>query len=83
MMDRIRIRALAERAAGLGLEVEHLRVRSPRPVTALLQVAGERDAGLLVFGPDRARVPRRRFARIVRKIRRNASCLLWVAGEGP
>ena len=28
-------------------------MRSPRPVDALLEVAGEREAGLLVFGPDR------------------------------
>lgn len=37
--DRDQIRALAAQAAGLGLEVEHLRVRSPRPVDALLEVA--------------------------------------------
>ena len=57
------IRELVEQATGLGLEVEHLRVRSPRPVDALLEVAGERQAGLLVFGPDRSRLRPRRFAR--------------------
>jgi hypothetical protein len=36
-----------------------------------------------VFGPDRARLRPRVFARMVRRIRRRASCLLWVAGEGP
>jgi Universal stress protein family len=81
--DREQIRALVTRAVSLGLEVEHLRVRSPRPVDALLQVTGECGAGLLVFGPDRSRLRPRRFARIVRRIRRQASCLLWVAGEGP
>jgi nucleotide-binding universal stress UspA family protein len=81
--DRACIRELVEQATGLGLEVEHLRVRSPRPVDALLEVAGERQAGLLVFGPDRSRLRPRRFARVVRRIRKRASCLLWVAGEGP
>ncbi|HEY8858527.1 MAG TPA: universal stress protein, partial [Gaiellales bacterium] len=81
--DRVCIRELVEQATGLGLEVEHLRVRSPRPVDALLEVAGERQAGLLVFGPDRTRLRPRRFARVVRRIRKRASCLLWVAGEGP
>ena len=38
---------------------------------------------LLVFGPDRGRLRPRSFARMVRRIRKRASCLLWVAGEGP
>ena len=49
--DRACIRELVEQATGLGLEVEHLRVRSPRPVDALLEVAGERQAGLLGVRP--------------------------------
>jgi nucleotide-binding universal stress UspA family protein len=81
--DRMCIRETVDQAAALGLVVEHLRVRSPHPVDALLEVAGEREAGLLVFGPDRARLRPRTFARMVRRIRKRASCLLWVAGEGP
>jgi Universal stress protein family len=81
--DRAKIRELVEQAAALGLEVEHLRVRSPRPIEALLEVTGERDAALLVFGPDRSRLRPRRFARMVRRIRHRAGCHLWVAGEGP
>jgi hypothetical protein len=81
--DRLCIRETVDKAVALGLTVEHLRVRSPHPVDALLEVAGERQAGLLVFGPDRARLRPRTFARMVRRIRRRASCLLWVAGEGP
>ena len=45
------MRATADRAAELGVKTELLRVRTKRPVQALLQVAGERDAGLIVFGP--------------------------------
>ncbi len=81
--DRESIRRMAGHAAALGLEVEHLRVRSPRPVEALLEVAGEREAGLLVLGPDPSRLRPRLFARAVKRVRSRASCLLWVAGEGP
>ena len=81
--DRDQIRRFAGQAAALGLEVEHLRVPSPKPVEALLEVVAERNAGLLVLGPDRSRFKPRRFARMARRVRRRASCLLWVAGEGP
>src|SRR5437763_4597734 len=52
------VRATAQRAASLGLSTELLRVASRRPVAALLELARERQAGLLVFGPDRSRMPR-------------------------
>lgn len=81
--DRACIRERVDQAAALGVHVEHLRVRSPHPIEALLEVAGEREAGLLVFGPDRSRLRPRTFARMVRRIRKRAVCLLWVAGEGP
>jgi nucleotide-binding universal stress UspA family protein len=82
-VDRMAIRRLVEQTVALGLEVEHLRVRSPRPVEALLEVAGERDAALLVLGPDRSRLRPKFFRRVVKRIRKRASCLLWVVGEGP
>jgi nucleotide-binding universal stress UspA family protein len=81
--DGAEIGRMANTAAGLGLEVEHLRVRSPRPVEAVLELCGEREAGLLVLGPDPSRLRPRSFRRAVRRVRKRASCLLWVAGEGP
>jgi len=81
--DRAQIRRFVGQAAALGLEVEHLRVRSPRPVEALLEVAGEREAALLVLGPDPSRLRPRLFRRAVKRIRKRALCLLWVVGEGP
>jgi nucleotide-binding universal stress UspA family protein len=76
------VRTTAERAAMLGLRVEHLRVLSPRPARALVQIANERAAGLLVLGPKRRRGPLRRlrFSRAARAVRRSASCLVWIAG---
>jgi nucleotide-binding universal stress UspA family protein len=76
------VRATAHRAAALGIRTELLRVTAPRPVRALLEVVSERDAGLLVFGPDLSRIRRRRFRRAARALRRNASCLLWIAPDG-
>ena len=76
------VRATAARAAELGVKTELLRVRTRRPVEALLQVAGERDAGLIVFGPHLGRVGRMRFTRAARRIRREAACLVWVAPDG-
>jgi hypothetical protein len=43
-------------------------------------VANERGAGLLVLGPKRGRVSRWRLRRAAREIRRNAACLVWIAG---
>jgi nucleotide-binding universal stress UspA family protein len=81
--DRAKIKELVSQAAGLGVDVEHFRVRSPRPAEAVIQIATERRAGLLVFGPDPARLKPRFFSRVVKRIRKRVSCLLWVAGEGP
>ena len=76
------VRETAGRAADLGVKTELLRVRTKRPVTALLEVVSERDAGLLVFGPDLDRIGRLRFARACRRVRRDASCLVWIAPDG-
>jgi nucleotide-binding universal stress UspA family protein len=77
------VRATAERAAKLGLRVEHLRVSSPHPAKALVQIANERAAGLLVLGPKRRRLLARRwrFDRAAREVRRSAGCLVWIAGD--
>jgi hypothetical protein len=76
------VRATAQRAAALGIATELLRVRSPRPVTALNELARDLHAGLLVFGPDRSRISRRHFDAAAKAVRRNAPCLVWIAPEG-
>jgi nucleotide-binding universal stress UspA family protein len=73
-----RFRAPAELAHALGVEVERLRVRSPHPVDALLQLVAERAPGLLVFGPDRSRLKPRVFRKVAKKIRDRATCLVWL-----
>lgn len=76
------VRATAARAAELGIRTELLRVTSKRPIAALLEVLHERDAGLLVFGPDLKRTSRRRFRSAARRVRAEADCLVWVAPDG-
>jgi Universal stress protein family len=76
------VRATAARAAGRGIPTELLRISSRRPVTALLELAGECEAGLLVFGPDLSLTPRRRFRAAARRVRREAGCLVWIAPDG-
>lgn len=73
------VRRPAELAASLGLAVERLRVRTPRPVAALLQLVVERRPGILVFGPDRAELKRGVYRRAVTALRERAACLIWIA----
>ena len=77
--DAARFRAPAELAHTLGVEVERLRVRSPHPVDALLDMVSERAPGLLVFGPDRSQIKPRLFRKVAKKIRERATCLVWVS----
>jgi len=76
--DAEALAAPARLAAALGVQVERVRVCSPHPVDALVQFAGERAPGLLVFGPDRARLTSRRYRSAVRAVRERCSCLVWL-----
>jgi nucleotide-binding universal stress UspA family protein len=73
------LRKPAELAHSLAVRVERLRVCSPHPVDALLEVAAERNPAILVFGPDRAHLPSRRYRRAERAVRERASCLVWTS----
>jgi nucleotide-binding universal stress UspA family protein len=77
--DAEAFRAPAELARSLGVTVERLRVKSPRPIEALLQLVAERSPGLLVFGPDRSRLRPRRYRKAARAVRERAACLVWLA----
>jgi len=73
------LRKPAELAQSLAVQVERLRVCSPHPIDALLEVVAERNPAVLVFGPDRSRLKPRTYRRAADKIRRRATCLLWLA----
>ncbi|MEO8291022.1 MAG: universal stress protein [Gaiellaceae bacterium] len=70
--------APAALAHALGVPVERLRVRSPHPLDALLELVTERGPGLLVFGPDRVKLKPRLYRRAVKKIRAGVGCLVWL-----
>ena len=76
------VRATAARAAALGIPTQLLRINSRRPVRELLRLLAERDAGLIVFGPDRACLPKTRFRAAAWLVRRRATCLVWIAPDG-
>jgi hypothetical protein len=65
-------------ARSLGIPVERLRVRSPRPVAALLELVAERRPGLLVLGPDRTKLRKRVYRKAARAVREHAACLVWL-----
>lgn len=74
-------------AAELGVDVEALRVTSPRPVAALLGFVADRRAALVVLGTDPAALRRfrrpthRRYRQFVTALAGHAECLLWTARE--
>jgi hypothetical protein len=71
----------ASLAHSLAVHVERLRVCSPHPLDALLEVVAERRPGILVFGPDPESMRRRAYRKAVRKIVDNAACLVWLPPE--
>jgi len=75
------LRAPAELARALSVEVERIRLVSPRPVAAVLELLAERRPGLLVLGSDKTRRGRRRVARAERQILGAAPCLVWTGDE--
>jgi nucleotide-binding universal stress UspA family protein len=79
--DREAVRATAQRAVDRGIETELLRVFTTRPARALAELVQERDAALLVVGPDATRVRRSLVRRAVRAVR-DADCLVWIAPDG-
>jgi nucleotide-binding universal stress UspA family protein len=73
------LRKPAEIARSLAVPVERLRVCSPHPLDALLEVVAERNPAVLVFGPDRGRLSRRAYGKAANRIREQAACLVWLA----
>lgn len=80
--DLDEVRATARRAAERGVQTELLRISSRRPLQALIELIEERRAGLLVLGPDPRRTPRWWRALAIRRVRRRARCLVWIAPGG-
>jgi nucleotide-binding universal stress UspA family protein len=76
------VRATAERAAARGIKTELLRITARHPLSALIDLVREREAGLLVLGPDLRRTSRWHLRLAARRVRRDAPCLVWIAPDG-
>jgi Universal stress protein family len=72
------LRAPARLAASVGVPVERLRVRSPHPIAALVELVAEREPGLLVLGPDRSKLKPRVYRRVVKAVSERCGCLVWL-----
>jgi hypothetical protein len=79
--DLEEVRATAARAAALGIPTELLRISSLRPLRAMVELVRDREAGLLVLGPDPRRTPRWWRALAARRVRRETGCLVWIASD--
>lgn len=77
--DAASLRAPAELAHSFGVNLERLRVLSPHPIDALLELVNERKPGLLVYAPDRAAVKPRVYRKAAKRITARANCLVWLA----
>ena len=75
------LRHSAELARSLGVHVERLRVRSPRPLQALLELVADVRPGLFVFGPDRRALRERRYRKALEAVRDRVTCLVWVPND--
>ena len=73
------LRDPAELAVALGVATERLRVLTPRPIEALVELVAERRPSLVVLGPDPARLRRRFWEKAKRRLRERTSCLVWSA----
>jgi hypothetical protein len=76
--DADAFRAPAALAHSLGVRVERIRVRTLRPIEALLELTAERAPSVLVFGPDRDRIKQRLYRKAAKAIRERAACLVWL-----
>lgn len=71
----------ARLAAELGVRVERLRIRTPRPVPALMELVREREPALVVFGPDRQRLAGRLYRKATMALRGGVGSLVWLSAE--
>jgi len=77
--NRREMDGLAREARARGVRTTQMVFHNPRPIAAALEVCRDERIGLLVFGADRARLSRLTYRRAMHRLRRDASCLLWIA----
>jgi nucleotide-binding universal stress UspA family protein len=76
-LNRKHLDAVARLARERGVRTTQLAFHNPKPVKAAIEVAQSERVGLLVFGPDRKRIGRWTFRRATKRLREEATCLVW------
>ena len=69
---------VARRARDLGVTTSQLAFHNRNPVKTALEVARSERIGLLVFGASRKDLGTRSFRKAVKRIQKDAPCLVWV-----
>ena len=69
---------VARRARDLGVTTSQLAFHNRNPVKTALEVARTEQIGLLVFGASRKDLGKRSFRKAVKRIQKDAPCLVWV-----
>lgn len=77
-LNRKNLDAVAERARERGVRTSQLAFHNPKPIKATLEVVQNERVGLLVFGPERSHLSRWTFRRAVKRLRQDATCLVWI-----
>ena len=81
--NRRELDAVASDARSRGIRTTQMAFHNRKPVATALTVCNDERIGLLVFGADRRRLGRWTHRRAVRRLRRDARCLLWVSDDEP
>ena len=76
--NRRAAREVCAHARARGVETELVAFHNRHPIQAALDVCRDHEIGLLVFGADRERLGRLTYRLAVRRLRRDAGCLLWI-----
>jgi nucleotide-binding universal stress UspA family protein len=75
--NRAHLLEVGRRARAAGVRVTQMAFHNPKPIKATLEVVQDERVGLLVFGADRKRLGRLTYKRAVRRLRDEATCLVW------
>lgn len=76
--NRRQLDLAARRSRDRGVRTSQLAFHNPKPVRAAIEVAKSEGVGLLVFGPDRKELGKWSFRRAVKRLQRDATCLVWI-----
>jgi len=76
-LNRKHMNAVVRRARERGVRASQLAFHNPKPIKATIEVARQERIGLIVFGADRKQLGRFTFRRAAKKLRQDASCLVW------